>query len=379
MIRLFEAYRERYDRVYEKMVKVYEHDEDAKMPYIIADVNYWLDGSLDANYPSDYFTDPESMTLYQVDKIKKHIERYEDDYVPLLFPWYGTGVVPSALGCKVKFHDYGDPSIEGTVVHEPQEVYKLMKPDYQRDGLMPRVLETIRYMKEHTDLPISTTDPQGPLNIALCLCGVEKLFVWMYTNPKEVHYLMNFCTEVFIEWVEEQKRHIGDNYGIGAMPHGIILPERFGGIWLADDDCTIISSDMYEEFVIPYNERIFKHFNGGTIHFCGSAQHQIKNMLKMDSCVGVNNFCMGNFNQLSEMQEAYKDRLVLMACDFAPLNIEDYFENLRNDLSGKSTIVASFISNKYALVDNKYESVERDSLVIGKAIEQELIKFGENT
>ena len=105
---------------------------------------------------------------------------------------------------------------------------------------MPRVLKCIDYMNENSDLPVSFTDPQGPLNIALCLCGVENLFVWMYEEPEYVHEIMEFCTEAFIQWVKVQKKHAGQKYNNGAFPHGIILPEGFGGVWLSDDDCTVI-------------------------------------------------------------------------------------------------------------------------------------------
>lgn len=49
------------------------------------------------------------------------------------------------------------------------------------------------------------------------------------------------------------------------------MTEGFGGVWLADDDCTQLSEEMYREFVVPYNSRILKAFVGGTIHFYGSA------------------------------------------------------------------------------------------------------------
>lgn len=373
MIKIYEKERKRFEKVYEKMVKLYSHEEVTSMPNIVMDFNYWLDGSSKTGYPQDYFTNIETMVDYQVTKIKKHLDNYNDDFVPFLFPWYGTGVVPSALGCHIKFHDYGDPSVEGIAVKAPEDINKLQMPDFYKDGLLPRVLETIDYMKKNTDLPVSFTDPQGPLNIALCLCGVENLFIWMYTHPKEVHQLMDFCTEVFIEWVKVQKKHIGDNYGIGALPHGIILPEAFGNVWLADDDCTIISNELYKEFVVPYNSRIFEAFNGGTIHFCGSAEHQIGNMLETKGCVGVNNFCMGNFVQVKKMQETYEGKLGLMVCDFTPLDVDDYYQELIGQLSKKGTMIASFISDTYALVGGKYESKERDPYETGKKVEKNFI------
>jgi hypothetical protein len=215
-------------------------------------------------------------------------------------------------------------------------------------------------MKEHSDLPISFTDPQGPLNIALCLCGVENLFIWMYEEPEYVHEIMEFCTETFIQWVKVQKKHAGQQYHNGAFPHGIVLPEGFGGVWLSDDDCTVISPELYKKFVVPYNSRVFKAFGGGTLHFCGTAEHQLENFLKTEGLTGVNNFCMGNFRQVAKMQEMFEDKLALMICDFTPLNVEEYYSELISVLKFKGTILSTFISPECALVNEKYENITRD-------------------
>lgn len=353
----------RFDKSIDLIRKVYNHEKTDRIPFIVADVNYWIDGENTETIPKDYFTNPEIMTNYQLGKIATHLERYDDDYVPVLFPWYGTGVVPSALGCSIKFHDYTDPSVGSKVLENPEDIRNLKKPDPYKDGLMPIVLKTIDYMKENSDLPISFTDPQGPLNIAICLCGIENLFIWMYEEPECVHEIMEFCTEVFIDWINVQKKHIGQRISANAFPHGIVLPEEFGGIWISDDDCTVISSELYKEFVVPYNSKVFKAFGGGTIHFCGSAEHQIENFLKTEGCNGVNNFCMGNFSQIYKMQEAYKGKMVLMVCDFAPLDAEEYFNDLFSKLSREGVIIGSFPTAEFALTGMKYEKVSRDKAI----------------
>lgn len=368
MTNYFERYKERFDKSYEKILHAYEYKSTDEVPFIVSDVSYWMDGENPNKIPADYFTNPETMTDYQLKKIDNHLERYEDDYIPMLFPWYGTGVIPSALGCNIQFHEHSDPSVEGTVLKRPEDIRKLSMPDPYKDGLMPKVLETIDYMKAHTDLPVSFTDPQGPLNIALCLCGVENLFIWMYEAPKYVHEIMAFSTEVFINWVKVQKKHMGRELNAGAFPHGILLPEAFGGIWLADDDCTIMSAELYKEFVVPYNATIFKAFGGGTLHFCGSAEHQLENILHTDGCTGVNNFCMGNFKQIYKMQALYEDKLALMVCDFAPLHVNTYYKELFSGLRKKGTIVASFLSEVYALNQSKYDHVARDTDILGKEV-----------
>jgi len=303
---------------------------------------------------------PAVMTQFQADRMKDHLEKFEDYFVPFLFPWYGTGVVPSALGCDVIFHKNQDPATGKPIIHEVNKIASLKKPDYCKDGLMPKVLKTIDFMRENTNLPVSITDPQGPLNIALSICGVENLFIWMCTNPDEVHQLMSFCAEVLIEWITIQKEHAGQDMDSGAWPHGIILPKGFGGVWIADDDCTQISSEMYKEFVVPYNSKVLNAFGGGTIHFCGSARHQINNFLETDGLKGINNFCMGDFEQIYEMQEKFEDKLALMVCDFTPLEIENYFSLLFEKLQFKGTILASYVSAGYALHNGRYEVTNRN-------------------
>jgi len=344
---------------YDMLSDVYNHKPMPHIPFFICDVSYWLDGMSKEKIPNGYFDDPKIMTDFQLIRIEKHMDMFDDCYIPFLFPWFGTGVVPSALGCDILFSNSGDPAVCSHIINTPDEIKTLKKPDPYKDGLMPKVLDTIDYMAEKTDLPISFTDPQGPLNIAICIAGLENLFLWMYTNPDDVHDLMAFCTEVFIDWVKLQQKHIGDR--LSCFPHGIALPKEFGNVWIADDDCVVISADIYKEFVVPYNSKIFKAFDGGTLHFCGSAKHQIDNFLDTEGCVGVNNFCMGDFEQLELMQKAFEDKLVLMACDFTPADVDDYYKTLLKTLNKRGVIIGTFYADNYALSDGKYETLDRDN------------------
>jgi hypothetical protein len=256
--------------------------------------------------------------------------------------------------------------VEGTVVTAPEQVRQLKLPDPERDGLMPRVLETIRYFRDHSDLPLSFTDPQGPFTTALTLAGPETLFVWLHEEPRAAHELLEFCTEAFIRWIKAQKQAIGADRGRCCFPHGIILPERFGQVWLCDDDCGAISPAQYREFVVPCNARVFREFGGGTLHFCGSAEHQIENLAATDGLVGVNNFCMTNFRQVHRMQEAFAGRIALKVCDFTPLHIGPYYDDLFRALRRRGTIVGSFVSPELALHNGRYELRSRRGGDIGQ-------------
>jgi uroporphyrinogen decarboxylase len=363
----FEGKAARSAEVAEKLAAVYRH-ENSRSPWLVYNMNYWLDGERPEVIPDDYFTDPAVMTGFQADRMKAHMERYEDDFIPFLFPWYGTGVLPSAMGVEVHFHPKQDPSPGMPSIKELADIEKLSKPDPYKDGLMPDVLNCIDFMRKHTDLPISATDSQGPLTTALHLCGVENMFVWMCNYPDEAHRVMEFCSDVLIDWITVQKKHAGQSVDSGAWPHGILLPEGFGGLWLADDDITQLPEDLYREFVVPYNSKVLKAFGGGTIHFCGSARHQLDNQLVIEGLTGVNNFCMGDFEQVHMMQEKFEDKAALMICDFMPLEVEAYYEELLAGLKAKGTIVSSYFAPTYALHKGSYERADRDSLEVSDRV-----------
>jgi uroporphyrinogen decarboxylase len=351
---------DRIEQARQRINDAYAHKDTGEMPVLVMDVNYWISGESPQLIPDNYFTDPACMLEYQLAKIRRHEAVFQEDYIPMLFPWHGTVVVPSALGSRVLFQRGMDPAVEGRVLERPEDIRKLRPPNPLTDGLMPRVLETIRYFRQHSDLPVMFTDAQGPLNIALTLSGVENFFVWVYEHPALVHELMDFTTEVLINWIRLQKQYAGQPTSSGAFPHSILLPEGFGGVCISDDDCGLMSPRMYREFVVPYNSRVFRAFGGGTLHFCGSAEHQIENFLATEGLTGINCFCMGDFHQIRRMQERFDNRLALMVCDFTPLHIEPYYAELLADLRTKGTILATYPAAELALEAGKYQIVSRE-------------------
>jgi uroporphyrinogen-III decarboxylase len=350
----------RIEQARQRIHDAYSHKDTGEMPVLVMDVNYWISGESPRLIPDDYFTNPARMLEFQMAKIDNHLAWFQDDYIPVLWPWYGTVVVPSAIGTRVLFQRGMDPVAEGRVLERPEDIRNLEPPHPLTDGLMPRVLETIRYFRQHSDLPVMFTDAQGPLNIALTLCGVENFFLWAHDHPVLIHELMDYATEVLIGWIRIQKQYAGQSDTSGAFPHSILLPEGFGGVCISDDDCGLMSPRMYRELVVPYNSRVFQAFGGGTLHFCGSAEHQIDNFLATEGLTGINCFCMGDFHQIRSMQQRFENRLALMVCDFTPLHIETYYGELLAELRTRGTMLATYPAAEFALEDGKYQIVSRD-------------------
>ena len=51
---------------------------------------------------------------------------------------------------------------------------------------------------------------------------------------------------------------------------------------LRDDSAMNLSSDMFNEFIRPYDQRLLDEFGGGAIHFCGRGDHYIAALSAMD-------------------------------------------------------------------------------------------------
>lgn len=354
-----DRYAERIAAARKRLTSVWRGENVDRPALILSDVNYALCGQYDI--PPDYF-DPAVMFDYQMTKIEQHLRALTDDYVPVLHPWYGTTVVPSALGAQVAYFPEADPSLTGPVLRDPCDLKGLRKPDPCRDGQMPQVLRCIDYMKAHTDVPVCVTDCQGPFNIALSLAGVENLFAWMYEEPDAVHELMDFCTDVLIDWVKVQKEHAGHALDGDAYPHAIEMPKGFGGVAFSDDDVVAVGEAHYRTFVAPYNERLFAAFGGGSMHFCGSARHQIGAITGQRGLTAVNNFSMGDLEQLRSLQAQMRGRGAVMACDFnaeAPDWQIDYFRRLVQQ-DPRGLVCAIFVAPRMALrADGKYADSDR--------------------
>ncbi len=369
MFDIMQRYEKRISNTRERLKAVWNRQNDEPV-FIISDVNYALCGQSD--FPENYF-EPSVMFDYQKNKIERHMSEIDDDYIPVFHPWYGTAVVPSALGINVRFLKGMDPSASGTVLSDVNDIKKLRVPDFKHDGQFPDVLRCLKYFRENTDAPICVTDTQGPFNIALTLAGAENIFIWMYEEKMLVHELMEFCTHILIQWINTQKNVLELSPDKGAYPHAIELPEGFGGVAFSDDDAGVVSEVLYSEFVIPYNEKLLKAFSGGTMHFCGSARQQLTSITGMKGIGGVNNFCMSDFEQILELNSLMEGKGAVMACDFNAVDPAAYCAGFKNTVKDIRGIVNGiFIAPDMQLDGNKYvyQTKSRD-----EAVEQYLHQF----
>jgi uroporphyrinogen-III decarboxylase len=354
-------FEKRLEQVAAKTADVFAFKDTKEPPFTVNSALYWLFGMDMDTFPADYFDDPGVMTNFQERTYYEQVRDIDDDFVPYLMPWFGTVVAASALGCQIDFRPRQDPAANPRYypVQTPQDIKKLEIPDPEKDGLMPQVLDFLRYMKANSFLPVGITDFQGPLTTANQLMGYDKLIYLMYDHPKATHELMDKVTETLIMWVKKQKEVIGEplNYCISDQQ---VYTGQHAGVWFSDDDAVLMSQQIYKEFVVPYNSRILTEFGGGIVHYCGNATHHAENFLNTKGLLGLNIYNLYNIPSVAKLQSQVQDRLVLFVCDFTPVEYQDYFDELLSSLSYRGLAICSQYSPVVGLLKGgKYDAIRR--------------------
>jgi len=204
--------------------------------------------------------------------IEKSLKIIPDDYIPWARVTPGYMTIATAFGMEPKWGPDPEqpPGTEGYVIDDLSQVYELTNPGILA-GLMPDNIKRIRYHTKNlpSDVYISGVDLGGPLNSCKDLLETNLLYTSFYDDPEAMHYLLNLVTDVQLEQYHAIIDAVG---GVNRMttidfdPNWV--PEKYKS-FVSDDICATIGPDIFKEFSIPYNNRLFKPWGNGLLHNCG--------------------------------------------------------------------------------------------------------------
>ncbi len=211
-----------------------------------------------------------------------------DDAINHLQPYQGVPIFASAFGCRIERFDYQLPASLPLVSADeaPGLVMKMQKPPVDA-GMLGDILEMTGYFQKSTGgrYPIAVTDLQSPMDNAYLIWNSCDFMVAMYTDKDAVHHLMRLCTDLFIEFVREMRSRVTDFIPAHFPP--VYLPDG-KGVALSEDTLAVLSSELFEEFTLPYLNEVSEEFGGLFVHSCGNIEHQLKSLKKVRELRGVN-------------------------------------------------------------------------------------------
>jgi uroporphyrinogen-III decarboxylase len=242
---------------------------------------------------------------------------YEGDFIPSVGPVAFVVGIPSAFGCEIVQPHDAHPWVR-PLITDFSDIRRLKRPKVT-DGLLGKALEATMYITEKTgdSYPIRMVNIQGPLTNAGYLLGDSELLLAMYDHPKEVHFLLGLITDLMIEFVHAQRALVGEFNPIVHCPDWI--PDG-GGIGIPDDYAGVISPVLYEEFALPYNNRLSREFGGVGIHSCGCSEGVWDVFLKHEN-LKVVNFELSD-NSFEKAVEKFSGKAVI--APHAPMRQKKY-------------------------------------------------------
>ena len=196
-----------------------------------------------------------------------------DDYIPYVRLWPGYMTIATMFGIPLHWSDDPNqpPGIQEHLITDISQIYELSLPSPLNDGLMPHNIQWLRYAADNLpeDVYIAGIDLGGPLNTAKDLLDTNLLYTAFYDSPDELHVLLGMVTTLQIRCYEEVVKAVGGMNRLTSIDFDPLwAPEGYKG-FCSDDVCSTFSPELFREFSIPYNNRIFGRFGGGRIHNCG--------------------------------------------------------------------------------------------------------------
>jgi len=274
---------------------------------------------------------------------KSHINDHD---IPAIRTNFGTAVFPSAFSCPLLNTAEENPWAKPIIFDIAEKVYELKEPRIY-GSLLGKVIEFTEYTVKATEgtIPIKMTDLQGPLDIAYLLWDSRWFFTALYDYPREVHYLLDRITNLIISFVTEQKKAAGRAEFIPCHLQQWIPWEK--GITVSEDLLSILSPQLYEEFAIPYLNRISEYFGGIFIHSCGNITHNLPTLNYITGLRGIDFGATetpmdevikyhGNVAVVSPHVGLNKNTVFLDIFDYL-----DYVTKLSQDIKGSYIVVDS--------------------------------------
>ena len=268
-----------------------------------------------------------------------------DFAIPMIHPCTtrtgGGGILSIAFGAIYdKTHDHTAP-----IIHSADKIESLNLSPTLKDGLIPQALDIIKYVVDRTDgqIPLQMYNSGGPVDIASMVLHDIELLTALYTHPKQVHRLLQSCTDIFIEFFKAQQAIVPE-WSPTIVPdmyvpsgHGILCGED----WLAT-----ISPEMASEFEVPYLNQISDAFGGIAIHSCGSFMHQFETLKREVRNLRGLYFNAGTTSFEAAVETFRGTDVVLMPCWDVnkPFRFESRLDFVRKLLSLKTDDTTVYLS-----------------------------------
>ena len=205
-----------------------------------------------------------------------------------------------AAGNECDFNEEGTLYAKRQILEEKTNLAKMSIPDPKHDNPLPFTLEVCErvgsILKEEAAVRGAVS---LPFTVAGRMRGIEQLIYDTVDDPGFVHAVMRFCTDFTKLFGDAVIEAIGEG-GVGLMTSG------------PSAGCSVISPQIYRNFVKPYHEEIVNHFKERKIlisfHICGYLDPIMEDIVS----TGADGISIDERSSLKRMFETSRSRTVVI-------------------------------------------------------------------
>jgi hypothetical protein len=243
--------------------------------------------------------------------MERCLRLFDDDYIPYVRVWPGYATIATMFGMELHWGDdpAQAPGSRGSLIDDIEQVYSLKRPRATEDGLMPA---NLRWLAEAActlppEVHLTGIDLGGAMNTAKDLLDTNLLYTALVDAPAAMHHLLDLATEVQLDCYREIARAVGGEERLTGIDFDPIwAPEGHKG-FVSDDVCASFSPEMFREFSMPYNSRIYGEFGPGRLHNCGPHPSARLYPGHTPPCRGVNCSFRYTRGEFPKLREAFRD------------------------------------------------------------------------
>jgi uroporphyrinogen decarboxylase len=181
----------------------------------------------------------------------------------------GVHAEAEAMGCAVRYQRGIAPHVEQPRVRSLADIDRLQVPDPDATFPLSEVIKATRILVRQTGgrVFINGRADQGPIALALALCGPEQFLTWV-AEPEHrsaVNRLLDICSRMNIAFGQAQIRAGAHSSTIGLAGHSLISPATF-------DELELPRARTFCQAIRDTNA-------SGWVHACGNETKMLSNLI----------------------------------------------------------------------------------------------------
>lgn len=277
------------------------------MKYDITFHPSWWHEYAGVDFTQDFFDEPE----YRMDcdiKMRKALYDHFGEYGigeknPRKRPLLGTDLLAAGyllselMGCDIIYEADNSPQVMCRNLDE-EDIEEVMAPDLDKSDVWKRTQKQIDYLKENYGHVETYINLQGIQNIAMDIMGQEVMVAY-YTAEDEVNHLLSEITKMSIDVGKRFKALSSD---ISGGVTAIVRQTRPEVYLTSNCSVEMVSNDLYEKFLLPYDQQMADALGSFGVHHCGkSMEHVVEGYSKIK---GLDFAEVGAFSDMKAVRKA---------------------------------------------------------------------------